>query len=123
MIDQTSGYTWPWAWYLREYKNVNYINNFSNFESVSLNRKVIIIHEGNLDKVSDVLDNNYRTPLKMRHRRWFPADVYRNFKIKDAFKSIFWKKIFIYMFFNKGIDSKIGSENSYVFFNNNLPLN
>jgi len=123
LIDQTSGYTWPWSWYLREYKNVNYINNFSNFESVSLNRKIIIIHEGNLDKVSEILDNNYRKPLKIRHRSWFPEEIYRNFEIKDAIKSIFWKKIFIYMVFNKGIDSKIGSENSYVFYNNNLPLN
>ena len=32
LIDTTSGFTWPWQWYLREFEDV-YWADFSNFNS------------------------------------------------------------------------------------------
>ena len=128
LIDTTSGFTWPWQWYLREFEDV-YWADFSNFnsdnisyyKSVLSNREIIIIHEQNLSKVKSILNNGYKEPLKIRHRSWFPEEVYRSFNIEDILKYGFWNKVFKYIIFNEGLDSKIGSENSFVIISNNLP--
>ena len=128
LIDTTSGYTWPWQWYLREFKNVHWADfsnfnsdNISYYKSVLSNREIIIIHEQNLSKVKSILNNGYKEPLKIRHRSWFPEEVYRSFNIEDILKYGFWNKVFKYIIFNEGLDSKIGSENSFVIISNNLP--
>lgn len=128
LIDTTSGFTWPWQWYLREFEDV-YWADFSNFnsdnisyyKSVLSNREIIIIHEQNLSKVKSILNNGYKEPLKIRHRSWFPEEVYRSFNIEDILKYGFWNKVIKYIIFNEGLDSKIGSENSFVIISNNLP--
>ncbi len=127
LIDTTSGFTWPWQWYLREFENV-YWTDFSNYnsdnssyhKSLLSNREILVIHEKNLEIVTSMLSDNFEDPLKIRHRSWYPEVIYRNFEITNILKFEFWHKTYRYLFFNEGVADRIGSENSFVIISKNI---
>ena len=45
-IDGTSGFSWPWAWYLRDRPGVDYTPHNSDSFNVTPNDEVIIVHSG-----------------------------------------------------------------------------
>ena len=120
IIDSSDGYTWPWAWYLRDFKNADYVD-FDNFNKDSeLHADVLIIHERNQVKVEKSYGeklNSYNYNL-IPHRWWFP-EVYRITSYNDFlnrfsdYKKI--QNITNYLLF-RDLETSIGSVNSIVYF-------
>ena len=78
-IDSTDSYAWPWAWYLRDYKRVSYIDmgtapNVADFQ-------VILVNTANTSKVNDALLSaggaNFGGAITYHHRWWFD-ETYKN---------------------------------------------
>ncbi|MEP6871360.1 MAG: flippase activity-associated protein Agl23 [Anaerolineaceae bacterium] len=72
-VDSTDSFAWPWAWYLRDYKSVSYVDFTSG--SPSGDFAVMLVSSANVSKVNDQLiagaDNRYGSPRKYPHRWWF----------------------------------------------------
>ncbi len=72
-MDNYNGYTWPWAWYLRDYTDVTYENIGDEFSPPE--DAVLLIARENEGRVEPFLDR-YQEPAPYRLRWWFP-EVYR----------------------------------------------
>ncbi len=72
-VDSTDSFAWPWAWYLRDYKSVSYVD-FTN-GAPSGDFAVMLVNSSNVSKVNDQLiagaDTRYGSPRKYPHRWWF----------------------------------------------------
>ncbi|MCH7999948.1 MAG: TIGR03663 family protein, partial [Chloroflexi bacterium] len=71
IVDDT--YTWPWAWYLRDY-SITYESFDDEFEPPP--DAVLLIARENESKLAPFLDR-YQEPVPYRLRWWFP-EVYRS---------------------------------------------
>ena len=123
-IDTSDSYAWPWHWYLRG-------NTSASFEDLSLNTAsarqgvdVAVINARNNPKIEPEYITGYTEPRRIQHRAWFPED-YRGMTPRVFWDTIWdrdrWKgsvDFFIY----REISGEIGSVDSYVYFNNSLPL-
>jgi predicted membrane-bound mannosyltransferase len=79
-IDTSEGFTWPWAWYLRNY-NVTYINlsadkgltnnEFENFDFIILNTKFD-------DVFLEKIDTNEFNIINLPFRQWYPENYRLN---------------------------------------------
>ena len=72
-VDSTDSFAWPWAWYLRDYKAVSYVD-FTNGAPAG-DFSVLLVNQSNVSKVNDQLasagDPRYGSPRKYPHRWWF----------------------------------------------------
>ncbi|MGB4862856.1 MAG: flippase activity-associated protein Agl23 [Tepidiformaceae bacterium] len=71
-VDSTDSFAWPWAWYLRDYRGVNY-SEFSNGVPAG-EWDVILVNQSNLGRVQDYLANSpiqYGPQEQYPHRWWF----------------------------------------------------
>jgi uncharacterized protein (TIGR03663 family) len=120
-VDGTSGFSWPWAWYLRDYKNVGYPSLVK--PASPLTSDVIIVHASNVERVKPLL-RGYDQGKRYRHRWWFP-EIYRGLTPQKVWASLGdgkeWRKWLGY-FLNRELDKPLGSEDGYVFFRRDLPL-
>lgn len=121
VIDQTSGFTWPWIWYLRDYQKVSYPTGFKDTTQLSNNPKIVIVHENNLSDIQKLTNfTSFSDQVLLRHRWWFPEfdGTYRDLTprkivtILNNRQSI--QKVINYWFNRNGVKEKIGSENSFV---------
>ncbi len=75
VVDQQDGFTWPWAWYLRDYKSVSYANITDNYDPRQGRTDgvlpVMLILTGNVSKVNVA---GYEPGITYHHRRWFPEE-------------------------------------------------
>jgi len=71
VVDRT--YTWPWAWYLRDYA-IRYDSISEDFKPPD--GAVLLIAREHEERVAPYLDR-YQQPVPFRLRWWFP-EVYRN---------------------------------------------
>lgn len=73
-VDSTDAFAWPWVWYLRDYRNVAYID-FKEGPPDG-NYAVLLVNASNRPRVDDVLaaraDARYGLPTRYPHRWWFP---------------------------------------------------
>ncbi len=123
-IDTADSYAWPWHWYLRS--NTGAIFQDLSLDSVGARRgvEIAVVNERNDGKVRSEYTNNYAEPRRIEHRAWFPED-YRGMTPK-----VFWDTIWdrerwrgaVDFFVYREISGEIGSVDSYVYFNNSLPL-
>ena len=119
-VDQTSGFTWPWAWYLRNYGRVDY----PSYENASLEKapdsSVLLVHERNQEQADEVLRGLFDEGELVRHRWWFPESTYRDVTIGGFLGSFVdrdaWRKASDYFLHRKGVRDRIGSEDGYVYF-------
>lgn len=70
-VDSTSGFTWPWAWYLRHYPNVEY-PSYSGVAGPPAGQ-VVLVHANNVERMRPYL-TDYGPGQRYRHRWWFPED-------------------------------------------------
>jgi streptogramin lyase len=71
VVDSVDGFSWPWAWYLRDYTNVQYLEVTSNFKPPP-DAVLLLARSG----AANVDQAGYRvTPY--RHRWWFVEESYR----------------------------------------------
>ena len=122
-IDITNGFTWPWAWYLRDYVNVKY----GSFEADQLSGindpSVLIIHSQNRVKADQILSHGYSKGIRLRHRWWFP-EVYRNLTIRKVIFGITNVDVLsrtVDYFVHRRIGSSLGSEDAIVYFSDSFP--
>lgn len=71
VVDSEGGYTWPWAWYLRDTERVSY-PNLSSVDEAQV-KGVVIVHNQNNGNLQPYLER-FETPERLRHRWWFPED-------------------------------------------------
>ena len=115
LIDSSDGYTWPWAWYMRNY-NVDYFdsNKQETYKNLILNNyDYILINSYNF---SGFIKNNednlsYNEISQIPFRMWFPEN-YRFGSFKDFFNHIKNLNNISYIFghtFKKEFDQNIGN--------------
>ncbi len=78
-VDSSDSFAWPWAWYLRDYKAVSYVD-FTNGPPDGV-FDVMLVNQSNLSKVNDKLasqsSSQFANPIKYPHRWWFD-ESYKN---------------------------------------------
>ena len=125
VIDQTSGFSWPWAWYLREFGRVDY----PEYDGVPLQQApeatVLLVHSKNSIAAEAVLADRYTEGLSVKHRWWFPEETYRGLTPGKFLRGLVnretWRSAMDYFLFRKGISDRLGSEDAYVYFDRDLP--
>ena len=118
-VDSTSGFTWPWSWYMRNNRNTRYIPyTVSNLEAIS-DSDIILVHSRNKNEADELLKGTFYQGALIKHRWWFP-EGYRGMslhKFVDSTVSIdTWRWILRYFLFRDGVIERLGSENAYVYF-------
>ncbi len=72
-VDTTDSFAWPWAWYLRDYRRVSYID-FSLGPPPG-QYEVMLVAAGNLGRIQDYLarptTTAYAAPVRYPHRWWY----------------------------------------------------
>jgi predicted membrane-bound mannosyltransferase len=72
-VDTADSFAWPWAWYLRDYKNVSYVD-FANGVPQN-NAQVLLVNYGNVGRAQDYVANaatmQFGSPERYPHRWWF----------------------------------------------------
>ncbi len=126
-VDSAEGFTWPWAWSLRHYRNVDYpdlTNTTAEPRGV-----VALLNTNNQASVLNAADK-YESPVRIPHRWWF-NEVY-DFGIprkdlqfpnvesltaiwKDLTSLDHWKSKWSY-FYNRDIPAKLGSSDALVYY-------
>lgn len=129
-VDDTSGFTWPWAWYLRDssryyasYRNIN----GETFKDDSPTAEALIVHSSNQEDVAPSLQGIYTNGQKIRHRWWFPESTYRNLTFDRIVNGLIdrgaWRTVMDYWLFREGVRHNIGSEDAYIYFSPDFPQN
>ncbi len=121
LIDNASGFSWPWAWYLRNHPSKNF-PSYDNGIEADPDASVLIVHTKNRSGVDAALNDNYTDALKVKHRWWFPEN-YKGLSLRRFIGSLFdrqaWRNVADYFLYRK-LSSPLGSEDAYVYFNNAL---
>ena len=123
-IDSTSGFTWPWAWYMRESQRVQYLTyDESSFDAQT--RQALVVHSSNKLSADEGLRQAYSEAERVRHRWWFPEHTYRNLTPGDLLGGVFdrsaWRAVADYWLNREGVRDMLGSEDSYVYFQADVP--
>ncbi len=124
-IDAADGYTWPWAWYLRNYAQVSFLD-LSQAEPTKPGQgtSVAVVHAKNNDKVETDLMDEYTSGRRIPHRWWFP-ERYKQLtpgKFFSAFADRESWRVVIDFFLYRELAAPIGSVDSYVYFDKDIPL-
>ena len=122
-IDGTSGFTWPWAWYLRNYTRVG----FPSYDGAPLNHtpdaSVLLIHSRNQASADELLADRYTEGMRIKHRWWFPED-YRGMTLGKFMGALVdrdaWRAAMDYFLYRK-LSAELGSEDSYIYFSEDFP--
>ena len=86
LIDSSDGYTWPWAWYMRNH-NVDYFDskNKESFKNLNLNNyEYILINSYRFSEFVNLNEKslNYNKVSQIPFRMWFPEN-YRFYSFKE----------------------------------------
>ena len=124
-IDSTSGFSWPWAWYFRDAKNVQYPVHNENSFNRSLGDQVLVVHSTNQSWADTGLSEVYLDGERIRHRWWFPEHTYRGLTPGKIVGGLLgrsaWRGAMNYWLNRDGVRDILGSEDSYVYFNATVP--
>ena len=125
MIDDTSGFSWPWAWYLRDYDLVYYQANVGGSQGLEPDTDVMVIHYDNVEYADKLSSEGYTRGRRVRHRWWFPEQVYRGLTVKKFVKGFVdrsaWRGAMDYFLDRDGVEALVGSEDSFVYFSEGFP--
>ncbi|MCH7745438.1 MAG: TIGR03663 family protein [Chloroflexi bacterium] len=125
-VDNTSGFTWPWAWYLRNYTSIS----FPSFKDSPLQQtsdaSILLIHRDNRIEAEEMLKEKYEEAQLIRHRWWFPESTYKNLTPGKFLGSFLdrtaWRRAMDYFLYREGVREQIGSEDSYLYVSQELPF-
>jgi predicted membrane-bound mannosyltransferase/DNA-binding beta-propeller fold protein YncE len=77
-VDTTDAFAWPWAWYLRDYRNVAYLDLSTGQPPGQY--QVMLVAVGNLGRIQEYLARPDTTvfapPVRYPHRWWF-EEIYK----------------------------------------------
>lgn len=113
--DAAQGFSWPWAWYLRNYRSVGYVN--FGMQTSPPSAAVLLIGAGNTGQMQQYQDRYIEGP-RYKHRWWFPED-YKTAGWDDfpggVFKASSWRVWWRY-FFDRKPPSQLGSVDGVIYF-------
>jgi uncharacterized protein (TIGR03663 family) len=98
VVDATDGFSWPWAWYLRDYRNVSY-PTLTGGEPPTPGA-ILLVAQSNVPTLE--LDPAvYGEGIEYKHRWWFP-EAYRNATVGGFLEDLFtgdgwgtWRRYFV----------------------------
>ena len=126
-IDTTSGFSWPWVWYLRGRDRVS----FAEFKPDQMDGPdkppVVVVHRNNRNQVNNSLPTaEYGEGERVRHRWWFPESTYRGLTPGKILGSLgdreAWRRAMDYFMHREGVRDQVGSEDSYLYVARDLPI-
>ena len=118
-IDQTSGFTWPWSWYFRNYKSVEYLvyNNEAHFSTKIPD--IALVHSDHREVADNLFPKKLYRSIRVPHRWWFPEHKYRDIDILDMTEILVnmgsWEPIVNYWLHRRSIAHEIGSEDIFLY--------
>lgn len=120
-VDSTDGYSWPWAWYLRNYSNVGYPcwSNDAGCQGLTQSPEadVVLLAARNQPALARYL-TRFQEGERYKHRWWFPEN-YRELtpaKVASGFTSReSWCTVTSY-FWNREVPAELGSSDGYAYF-------
>lgn len=114
-VDAADGFSWPWAWYLRNYTKVDYPD--LSVSTSAPTGDVLLLSASNVTKMAPYL-GRYGPGQKYRHRWWFPED-YKGLTLQRLMDDLVnsktrdqWWRYFI----SREPPSTLGSVDSYAYF-------
>ena len=140
-IDGTSGFHWPWYWYLRGKEGIEYTNYGVMETTAPPNAPVALVHSNNKSTTDPTFADEFSEPQLIRHRWWFPEAVYRGYHDPEENSNVFgigklianpvdrqtWRDLADYFLYRnlwtdngycvpaEGNFSCLGSENAYIY--------
>ena len=88
-IDGTSGFHWPWYWYLRGREGIEYTTYGITGEPTPPNSPIALVHSKNKSAADPAFTEVFSSPQRIRHRWWFPEAVYRGYGTQEANQNTF----------------------------------
>ena len=120
-VDSTDGYSWPWAWYLREYTNAGYpcLGPDAGCEklSTSPDADVVLLSTRSDPSVLN-RDSSFGEQVRYKHRWWFP-ESYRGLDPISIVQGIRSREAWCGMvnyFWDREFQQGIGSVGGYAYF-------
>lgn len=72
-VDSADSFSWPWAWYLRDYKGASYLDFSSGVPAGEWD--VLLVNQSNASRVNDFVSSagapTFGSPIRYPHRWWF----------------------------------------------------
>lgn len=120
IVDSEGGFSWPWAWYLRDYR-VSYPNLSDHKSEVELDdAAVLIVNAVNNSGIEDSLAEDFVIGERFQHRSWFP-ESYRGMNwVKgdnNLLNSSVWQSVSRYWLLRE-LEAPLGSADGYVYYSN-----
>ncbi len=109
--------SWPFAWYLRDYKNVGYISKIGDPGEAAF----VIVTASEVDNAREHLSNY--VPFRYKLRWWFPEDLYRELRptfILDFITNDTTRSNFTAWLVSRKMPKPIGSQDFYFFVRGDL---
>lgn len=128
-VDSSDGFTWPWAWYLRDYKNVGYpcygvqsqgegCANAGNAPQTLMTSpptaSVLLLNAGNEAGAQPYL-NNYDPGQPFPHRWWF-SERYRDLTPSSLVSNLLDVRKWWDYFYLRKVEEPLGSSNAQVYY-------
>ena len=114
-VDASEGFTWPWAWYLRDYDNVSYPDLRQSPGNPS--GAVLLLNSNSYGPNKPYLAK-YRPGQHYPHRWWFP-EKYRDLTLPGLAETLVdpgaWLDRWSY-FYNRTLNSPLGSSSALVYY-------
>ncbi len=118
-VDATSGFQWPWAWYLRDIASAGYPAYDQSTPESPPDSQVLLVHSRNVPEAEPVLEERFGQGVRVKHRWWFPEQSYRGLTLGKFVVSFgdrdSWRRAMDY-FLHRKLSFALGSEDAYVFF-------
>ncbi len=110
-IDSTDGFSWPWAWYFRNYESVSY-RDFANnpFTNPNQTADIVLLSDRNKFKNDFFLHQHHKAEIYVH--RWWNPEIYKEFSLSNI---TYLPEItdngckLVEYFTNRRFDSSIGS--------------
>ena len=122
-VDQSSGFTWPWAWYLRDYNRFG-LDSYENVGSrPAPDSSVVLVHASNQPGLDPLLVDGFTEGVRIKHRWWFP-ESYRGLTLGKFLGALAdrqaWRRAMDYFLYRE-LGTPLGSEDAYVYFSKDFP--
>ncbi|MCX6021356.1 MAG: TIGR03663 family protein [Chloroflexi bacterium] len=118
-VDATDGFTWPWAWYLRDYKRVD----FPTLSGGGTPSGTVLLLNATNERIMGPQLTKYSAGRRYPHRWWHPEDGYRTQTlggllrgIADPATRLIWWKYFMY----RELPVSLGSSDAIAYYPKDL---
>ena len=122
-IDQTGGFSWPWAWYLRDRSGVMY-DCCSGPVTEAPDASILLLNADNRPASDDVMAEQYGSGVRIPHRWWFPEN-YRGLTpgklARAAIDRDSWRTVMDYFLFRE-LSASLGSSDVVVYVSPDIPI-